>query len=560
MRITNIVSFLIALVAVFGSTWLYWFIYGYPAIGIDDANIYMVYMKNFAEGHGFVYNVGGERVEGFTSILWTLVGGIVFKLFGEPERILFYVSTGIVVYTIWEVLLFLNQLVNEKNKIISVEAIFILACIILIPGYFIWTIFTLMETGLWSCLLTIISINLCRWELLPEQRIKLDIKLSILLMLLVLTRPESYLWGVIFLGLRFLQNLVVKKDFISSIKSILTPAIGFFTALSGLILWRLWYFGYPFPNTYYAKVSSDWEDNLRAGKNYVDNFFIEYNPFMLYILLFSIAAILFSYFSKPAPAKKKVMFLLFVISLVSLFFPLYAGGDHFNYGRFLQPVVIIYYLLFISSLVVLEHHFFSKYFHYFKMIGLASLLIGVYFLPATNLQMLYEGNNLKIKHEFRIAENGRDRGNILNEFFAPYQDLPSWGVITAGGTAFAYQGETHDLLGLNDVKMAHASKNKNPKRLKNHASFNEKVFYKNKTDILLVSIRQDDQLSDYKDPHFFYQVLNGILGNKLFLKRYSPVLISSIKSDKHVVCYASKNFLRLLESTDVYSYKVLKKI
>ena len=46
-------------------TYLNWYMNGQSLIGVDDANIYMVYMRNLAEGHGLVFNVGGERVEGF---------------------------------------------------------------------------------------------------------------------------------------------------------------------------------------------------------------------------------------------------------------------------------------------------------------------------------------------------------------------------------------------------------------------------------------------------------------------------------------------------------------
>ena len=34
-------------------------------IGVDDANIFFTYGKHLAEGHGLVWNVGGERVEGY---------------------------------------------------------------------------------------------------------------------------------------------------------------------------------------------------------------------------------------------------------------------------------------------------------------------------------------------------------------------------------------------------------------------------------------------------------------------------------------------------------------
>jgi hypothetical protein len=46
---------------------------GSPTTGIDDANIFFVYARNFSAGDGFVFNPGGERVEGFTSLLWVFV-------------------------------------------------------------------------------------------------------------------------------------------------------------------------------------------------------------------------------------------------------------------------------------------------------------------------------------------------------------------------------------------------------------------------------------------------------------------------------------------------------
>src|SRR3990172_7193366 len=36
----------------------------------DDAMISMQYARNLAEGHGLVWNAGGERVEGFSNPLW----------------------------------------------------------------------------------------------------------------------------------------------------------------------------------------------------------------------------------------------------------------------------------------------------------------------------------------------------------------------------------------------------------------------------------------------------------------------------------------------------------
>ena len=39
-------------------------------MGVDDANIYFVYMKHVANGYGLVYTISGENIEGFTSLLY----------------------------------------------------------------------------------------------------------------------------------------------------------------------------------------------------------------------------------------------------------------------------------------------------------------------------------------------------------------------------------------------------------------------------------------------------------------------------------------------------------
>src|SRR5574338_593639 len=45
----------------------------------DDAMVSMRYAKNFADGHGLVWNPG-ERVEGYTNPLWTLYMGLLHLL------------------------------------------------------------------------------------------------------------------------------------------------------------------------------------------------------------------------------------------------------------------------------------------------------------------------------------------------------------------------------------------------------------------------------------------------------------------------------------------------
>jgi hypothetical protein len=56
-------------------------------------------------------------------------------------------------------------------------------------------------------------------------------------------------------------------------------------------------------------------------------------------------------------------------------------------------------------------------------------------------------------------------------------------VLTAGGQAYGYKGETIDLMGLNNVKMAHAESKKDKNLFKNHASFSFPVFLQLQPDL-----------------------------------------------------------------------------
>ena len=55
-------------IAIIAATLMTWRYHGFPTLGTDDANIFFGYAANLVDGHGFVYNACGERVEGFTSL------------------------------------------------------------------------------------------------------------------------------------------------------------------------------------------------------------------------------------------------------------------------------------------------------------------------------------------------------------------------------------------------------------------------------------------------------------------------------------------------------------
>ena len=72
-----------------------------PETGIDDANIF-VYARNVSAGNGFVFNQGGERVEGFTSLLWVLIASLATALNADPEGPLLILNVLLVSATVVE--------------------------------------------------------------------------------------------------------------------------------------------------------------------------------------------------------------------------------------------------------------------------------------------------------------------------------------------------------------------------------------------------------------------------------------------------------------------------
>ena len=83
------------------AAWLAMFLSGMPLVGYDEANIFFVYARNLVAGQGFVYNPGGERVEGFTSLLWLLVCAAARAITDRYEIVLFAINILVISVALW---------------------------------------------------------------------------------------------------------------------------------------------------------------------------------------------------------------------------------------------------------------------------------------------------------------------------------------------------------------------------------------------------------------------------------------------------------------------------
>jgi arabinofuranosyltransferase len=448
-----------------------------PLTGIDDANIYFVYARNLASGHGFVYNSGGEKVEGFTSLLWTVISAMTFKFFAFPEFILLMINVVLVSLGIACAAGFLLHMPAGEGETQGTRFFWLSLFLVLVftqPRYVVWNTVTLMENALWSTLLLLTSLFVIQNDSSPRQINTIFLPLAILL---ILTRPESLVWVAVFLFFLFLR-LVFTVGFLYALKILAPSAVVLLIVLALLTAFRLSYFGYPLPNTYYAKVSPSLAYNFEQGSLYLVRYIISDPVVSISVLAIFVACLHSIYKVSPATGE----FYLPFIAATGLLVPLLIGGDHFGSFRFYQNV----YPITLLCLIYIVRVLFGKTAG--KLSGLRTFVF-----PALAIVLLYgfgvEQKNAwssfptEIQGEFDIARSDRIKGDFIQGLFSSLPRLPSVGVIAAGGIKYAYAGEIVDLVGLNNTVMAHNHGNR--VGYKGHAAFEVETFFKLKPEIVL---------------------------------------------------------------------------
>jgi arabinofuranosyltransferase len=308
-----------------------------PSIGIDDANITQVYAKNIADGFGYVYNIGSERVEGSTSLVWTVVNLIFFVFFENSEKYITAFCFVLAVLTVREALILLGYLTYKFKINYFISAFLLGSFLVSYPSFFTWTIWALMDVTIWTFLFTVIVCRFC--SLLISENIISIKKTSVFLLcfalaILPLVRPEGLVVSVgftlLFLAFAHVNNLVLLR------KALMISLGGSILLLATFTIWRLQYFGFPVPNTFYAKVSLDYFNQVISGTKYLVKYLVE--PIIAVQILFSFGLIGYTYARFWQSFQYTNWLAIVWLSAFAGIFALYItlGGDHFSSARQFQ--------------------------------------------------------------------------------------------------------------------------------------------------------------------------------------------------------------------------------
>ena len=531
---------------------------GIDGPGMDDAYIFFVYARNFAEGHGFVYNVGGEKVEGFSSMLWTLVLSATWKAIGNFGWVLAAVCAALcslcIVFAVkgFARLSKLASLpLDDEKEVYWISAAWIGAWAVGSPGFVIWGGVSLMENGLWFLLWSSSVFLLLKYVVADRVDVLELMWFGSLLGMLLLCRPEGSYWAILLLASLGIGRWILFPEGKGVFVCVSLPALICFGMFGVLVLFRQAYFGFPFPNTYYAKVSPDRIYNLIQGVKYLAKFGLWHYgviiciPFVLLSFFKGIVAIALRARVKEAGDPATVcMGILGGLLVAGMCVPVLVGGDHFSMFRVMQVIWVWFpiplFLWLRKSLPGFGYKHGPK-----GSVALIAVGIFVGFLSTEPWPSLSAKN--PIAPEFRIVQRDLEAGNLLNRMF-PGESKPSIGVVAAGAIAFAYQGMVWDMMGLNYVDMAHSPGERMGR--KNHAAFHPDIFWQNPPEILFPFIASGaGQLRDaylqqgdtyQSDPHA--DPTKGIRFTPEFLREYTLGTLDSGEG-KLVGAWYRKDFL-----------------
>ena len=349
---------------------------------------------------------------------------------------------------------------------------------------------------------------------------------------------------------------------------VLMPSIaGIVLAVVALTFFRLRYFGYPLPNTYYAKVAPSLAYNLEQGVLYLVRYFIS-DAIALISVTAVFAAILYTIFEFRRKKIPDMPFFLPLIGGMGLFLPLLTGGDHFGSFRLYQniyPIIILSLFCFVNHMLSGSgnsvFHFYRRWKPVFIRATLIPCIVLVFFL---NQGYAWSRIESEMRTEFQVAAYQRKTGTFIRELFSNLPKLPSVGVIASGGIKYSYDGEIIDLMGLNNTIMAHNLGDRTG--FKNHAAFEVVTFYKLKPDIVWPKEIDENNWAylqtEVKDGWENTQGFKGLFDDADFLEFYTYAKVSRATASENryaLVAWFKKDFLNQLSANadfrvEIYQY------
>lgn len=300
----------------------------------DDMMISMTYARNLAQGHGLVWNPGGERVEGFSNPLWVIFMAL-FHLLPIPENWIslpIQISGGVFFVAS---LLVLRRVAAQVSR---GQPRVVLLAVLLTAFYYPLSNWSLLGLEV-SLLLLMVNFSMFL-TLRTLESGQFSRGLYLLMGLATLVRVDA---AVAYLTL---WGLLVWFDRANRRRHVIEGSLFLLLFIGGQTVARKLYYGEWVPNTYTLKVEGLplWA-RARRGLQVTWNFVRGFFPLLM---IFPFTAFLFR--------RDRKALLVALIFLAQVAYSIYVGGDAWEHrggaNRFVALGMPAFFVLF--SLAVWE--------------------------------------------------------------------------------------------------------------------------------------------------------------------------------------------------------------
>jgi hypothetical protein len=328
----------------------------------DDAYISFVYARNLAEHGELSFNLG-DPVEGYTNFLWTVLLGALMIPGIPPEISSRVLGTACALVTLLLVTRLMERALSpsrsggaasggsreagddRRTPWAGVPALLLAAS----SGFACWSsggletqLFTMLVTGALDAVVHA-----------AEHRRALR-RAGVLLALASMTRPEGPLVAAALGAAWIVHRAAVHRAAVHraavhglAISGELAAAALFLGLWLPWFAWRWWYYGWPFPNTYYVKAAGEWAD-ARTPAPRLASQMIDHGCYYVWLwlrqtrLVYALPLALVGLAAvRPRTPRGVLAIACGLLALAYVPYTISVGGDFMGLHRFIMPLFVV---------------------------------------------------------------------------------------------------------------------------------------------------------------------------------------------------------------------------
>jgi arabinofuranosyltransferase len=473
---------------------------------MDDAYISFRFAENLSRGAGLVFNIG-ERVEGYTNFLWILILSAFHKL-GASTPLTAQILGTLAAVLVIPIVYVAGVRIIGLGRFLALGPCFAVAASASIAMWSGSGLETTCYMTLFTLALTVMLVDLEKDRILPVS--------GLLFGLAYLTRPEGAGMFAVACALALLLRL-------GRFRTLLKITAGFAVVFVPHMVFRLIYYGYPLPNTFYAKTAASGV-LVQRGLEYTAGFAMSHGVWTLPLL----ALLPWLAFQR---GRRSVLIPLGVLLFATLYI-ISVGGDFYEYYRFFVPYLPWFVLLVCGGAWYLGQFLSERFTLRRRLIPhvlliIAALALGAQAKLSTDARYLDHMEPLRLDMK-RVEQAARWlRGNFP----------PDALVAGAAMGIFPYTSglPTIDMLGVVDEHIAHRHMPIGPNTQAGHFKQDPEYVLSRKPDIVIVELPFPkgffkDESEVYTQHIYKYLLSNargiaaeiGLMNEKAFRLHYVP--------------------------------------